>query len=370
MKKTILLLFFLFSVTQIFAQAIQGTIKMGSHSKEVYLTIRNNTASSITGNITKLQFSLAMTLENYFTSLKLTDFSILPKPATGSFSQSAFTHMYVNYAEAAWTGSKSISLAPGEEMNLASFGLNGTPAWGLSKTPTLYLINSSFYHPILKWLIEVDGVDYTVGRYKYYDSGSASYISNEMEYGSVNLSTFGIANLPVTLASFEGTSHEGAAHLSWTTTDESNSSHFEIENSLNAKDWKLVGRVTSTGESATLHKYSFVHLRPAPGKNYYRLKMVDEDATFAYSKMVSLDLNGGSEGGIYPNPVADRLLFTESDLADIAKVQIFQTSGKLVSESTKVDEAGIDVRHLPAGLFVVKMEKLNGATVRYKMMKK
>ena len=56
MKKVILfvILFLVFQNAR--AQAIQGTIRHGSHSKEVYLTIRNNSGAKISGNITRLEF--------------------------------------------------------------------------------------------------------------------------------------------------------------------------------------------------------------------------------------------------------------------------------------------------------------------------
>ena len=64
MKKLILfvILFLVFQNAR--AQAIQGTIRHGSHSKEVYLTIRNNSGAKISGNITRLDFTISMFIQS------------------------------------------------------------------------------------------------------------------------------------------------------------------------------------------------------------------------------------------------------------------------------------------------------------------
>jgi hypothetical protein len=97
--------------------------------------------------------------------------------------------------------------------------------------------------------------------------------------------------------------------------------------------------------------------------------MVDIDRTFAFSKIVNVNVSGGQSKGLYPNPAADRVFFNASDLKNTTKVQVLNTSGRVVQEAVSVDASGMDVRHLPSGLFIVKILKTDGATSNYKMMK-
>ena len=98
-------------------------------------------------------------------------------------------------------------------------------------------------------------------------------------------------------------------HLSWATAKEWENSHFEIERSINGvKSWEKVGQMEGRGWSDMPVGYEFVdeELPLVGGNVYYRLKQVDFDATFAFSKVVSvkvpsLQLTKGV-WRVYPNP--------------------------------------------------------------------
>ncbi len=94
--------------------------------------------------------------------------------------------------------------------------------------------------------------------------------------------------LPVTLTSFIATKEGQTAQLKWSTTEETNSDRFEIERSQNGKNWDLIGTQKSNGESTSLKNYTFSDVKPLNGENLYRLKMIDRDATYAYSRIQSL----------------------------------------------------------------------------------
>jgi hypothetical protein len=166
--------------------------------------------------------------------------------------------------------------------------------------------------------------------------------------------------LPVTLVSFDVQSEGKTAMLNWSTTEESNSSHFEVERSVNGKKWNKIGKVNSHGESTTLRKYNYVDATPVNGENLYRLRMVDLDGTFAYSSIRSVKMEGvGEEMSVYPNPSSDFIKLRDTQNVDA--VTIFDLNGKAVYQSGKAVKGEISVKNLATGMYTVRIETKDGA---------
>jgi hypothetical protein len=111
---------------------------------------------------------------------------------------------------------------------------------------------------------------------------NASGAGNTSEFsGAVSASS-----LPVTLTSFKGRLNGDKAELSWTTTDEHNNSHFDIERSDNGQAYTTVGSVQGAG--GITNTYHFTDNGPLAAVNYYRLKQVDIDGKSTYSRILVL----------------------------------------------------------------------------------
>ncbi|MFD1144677.1 hypothetical protein ACFQ4C_26350 [Larkinella insperata] len=104
------------------------------------------------------------------------------------------------------------------------------------------------------------------------------------------------AVLPVHLVDFAGRSVDQQVRLGWQTTYEANSDYFTIERSPDARAFEAIGRVASKGFSESLQTYGFSDAAPLKGTNYYRLRQVDRDGTYAYSKIVAV---GYDAQGVY-----------------------------------------------------------------------
>lgn len=94
--------------------------------------------------------------------------------------------------------------------------------------------------------------------------------------------------LPISLLYFTAKEDKGKNILLWKTATEINSAYFTIEKSTDGNNYTPIGMVNAAGNSSTELSYSFTDDRPAIGNNYYRLVMVDKDASFAYSNVVNL----------------------------------------------------------------------------------
>jgi hypothetical protein len=83
--------------------------------------------------------------------------------------------------------------------------------------------------------------------------------------------------LPVTLLDFHGEKVESKVRLLWTTASEINSSHFEIERTVDNSTFKLIDRVPSKGSGSNLQYYEAWDHTPLEGLQYYYLVQYDYD---------------------------------------------------------------------------------------------
>src|SRR5688572_12495014 len=95
--------------------------------------------------------------------------------------------------------------------------------------------------------------------------------------------------LPVELVSFKGSATAEGIALNWETATEKNNAYFSIQYSTDGRNFESVGYVDGKGTSTTANAYFFTHKDAKPGKAYYRLKQVDFDNTYAYSKIIVVD---------------------------------------------------------------------------------
>ena len=103
-----------------------------------------------------------------------------------------------------------------------------------------------------------------------------------MNTGSVNIHDGNCAALPVMLLSFDANPDGINTNLNWTTAQEINNSHFEIEFSINGFDFVKVDQVISgAGTTNDIIDYEYVHKNAGQlGQQlYYRLNQVDFDGS-------------------------------------------------------------------------------------------
>ena len=112
--------------------------------------------------------------------------------------------------------------------------------------------------------------------------------------------------LPVELFSFTANVSNGRnIKLKWETKTELNSSKFIIENKSALTSWESVASVNASGESNSPKYYSFT-IKNLQADNYqFRLKMIDNDGSFTYSKTIETAISLPDVFTLsqnYPNP--------------------------------------------------------------------
>ena len=197
-------------------------------------------------------------------------------------------------------------------------------------------------------------------------AGTPVYRSNS---GNNYKATFVVATpLPITLSNLSIRNTNNQNQLSWTTETEKNGSLFEIEKSVNGKSWAKLGEVTAKGNTTRRENYSFMDKNPS-ATNYYRLKMVDRDGSYEYSKIVSANNGKSTVMNLFPNPVQERLnLNIESQDINEVNIQVINMNGQvvLVSKNTigrSNTPISIDANELQSGIYFIKITDENANVI-------
>ncbi len=163
--------------------------------------------------------------------------------------------------------------------------------------------------------------------------------------------------LPVELVSFTIDVKDCNAQLNWVTATEQNVSHFEVQQSTTGKEWKSIGRITAAGNSLSEKNYNFSSALQTQQTTYFRLKMVDLDASFAYSptRTTTCGKEGQNSFIVYPNPFKNSL--EVNGLIKKSLVRILRLDGSVYLESiVESDRAELDLSDLPPGLYILQIQ--------------
>lgn len=168
--------------------------------------------------------------------------------------------------------------------------------------------------------------------------------------------------LPVTLIAFTGTANENNVRLAWSTSSEANSANFELQRSADATRFNTLAVINSHVNSSSRQDYNYDDLLPLPGINYYRLKMNDEDGTYAYSRIIRVEMGKTKSQSIYlfPNPVSHILNLSPDDDENVS-YEIIDGNGKVMREKTigktsRSRTLTIDIKNLSEGLYFLMVE--------------
>lgn len=117
----------------------------------------------------------------------------------------------------------------------------------------------------------------------------------------------------------------------WQTANEINNHHFELERSIDGRNFIIIGSSNAGHNNSGVQTYLFNDLAPVMGTNYYRVKQVDNDGKFTYSTIATVVFSkAGALWSVYPNPAKEKTtLYAKSNL-NAVQVQLSDVSGKML----------------------------------------
>jgi parallel beta-helix repeat protein len=206
-------------------------------------------------------------------------------------------------------------------------------------------------------------------------------------HGLVRFIPFSL-QIPVELSSFTAELDGNTVQLNWSTSTEKNNLGFEIERSVISNDvrnliWMKIGFVDGKGTTTEPQNYYFNHKELKTGAYLYRLKQIDFNGTFQYSKEVKVEIISPNEFVLeqnYPNPFNPSTKISwQSPVSGHQTLKIFDVLGNEVA--TLFDEyreagryevefnvAQVSRPEISSGLYLYKLTAGNFSAIRKMML--
>lgn len=172
------------------------------------------------------------------------------------------------------------------------------------------------------------------------------------------------AVVPVKLIQFEANQKQRSVELNWQTAQEINNKGFFIERNTDLNNegaWQEIGFINGNGNSQRINAYNFIDddiMNSHATVIYYRLRQVDFDGAFEYSKIVAVLIN--KKPVVYPVPAKNEIFvdFTEPQTEPVVAI-IYNANGSIVKEEViqpKSNTLKIDVEKLSNGLYFLSIQ--------------
>jgi hypothetical protein len=217
-------------------------------------------------------------------------------------------------------------------------------------------------------------------------AGTVDVDSNILVTGIMTDTTFLLTGtntgnpLPVKLIGLSAHAAGKDVRVSWNTASELNSSHFEVQRSVDGRVFKGIGRVASAGYSTNVRQYRFDD-RTAGNIEapvlYYRLLVADKDGKSEYSEVVAVKRTASEKAFVataFPNPFTSEayLSVTLAESADLSFV-VTDLAGRTVSHKSVSLLPGshtlqAEMQDLLPGAYILTLT-VNGHSQSYKLLK-
>ena len=194
------------------------------------------------------------------------------------------------------------------------------------------------------------------------------FVATDFEGGKTNgeVEDFqALVVLPVKLTHFSGQESGCHVNLKWHAETEENFSHYEIQRSGDGRQFTTIKTIKGNGNTATGIWYSYTD-KTASEFNYYRLKMIDLDDSFDYSKIINVntDCSMDYKLELYPNPTSNGIGVLNVKFyakANETQIRIIDVQGRTVRQLTVdsqrevINNMQLDISDLIPGSYHLNM---------------
>lgn len=168
--------------------------------------------------------------------------------------------------------------------------------------------------------------------------------------------------LPLDLLTFEGKkTNKTQSKLSWTSINEKDLKGFEVQKSLDAKNFEIITFVNAQN-SSELNQYEIFDNNFTQSA-YYRLKQIEEDNSFEMSEMIFIENEESNvKINIYPNPFTDKLNIEILGInAQSLEISLISLEGKVLFDlkgdlETIIQNLNSSLSYLAKGTYILKIQ--------------
>ena len=173
--------------------------------------------------------------------------------------------------------------------------------------------------------------------------------------------------LPLRWVLFTADVRNGQAKLQWQVEDVVNNHHFDVEHSIDGVHYFVKGSVgngAGTVANSGLASYLFSDATLSSGTNFYRIKQVDVDGKFTYSKTLQLKIDLRNQGlRLLSNPASSDLVLMNGDQQRLLRLQVTDMAGRiLIDKPLQSTATAVTTRigSLKPGNYLLKVRSMNG----------
>lgn len=166
--------------------------------------------------------------------------------------------------------------------------------------------------------------------------------------------------LPLRWGAVTASRQQGEIIIRWTTEQEEQVSHFDVERSTNGAQWVIaLARIPAANQQAQ-HEYRQTDRPSHPGALYYRIRQTDFDGLNMLSKVVRVGPeNTIGSLTIHPNPVNNHFMLSGAEPAQIGRIELYNAGGLLL-RSWKGYQATYAMPALTAGSYYLRVQFADG----------
>jgi hypothetical protein len=157
----------------------------------------------------------------------------------------------------------------------------------------------------------------------------------------------------------------GKVQVHWTVSDVPGIEYFTIERASNDRPFEVVGLIKYTPGKPWAE---WVDEAPSPGKNVYRVKVVNSNAAATFAGTVTAMLSGDLSFKFYPNPVDNMLILRSNSPYEI---QIIDGNGQARFPVIKLNGLQtLNVSSLEKGVYFLRVQnKLTSIVTQERIVK-
>ncbi|MDI3318336.1 T9SS type A sorting domain-containing protein [Pinibacter soli] len=253
-----------------------------------------------------------------------------------------------------WTIDKA---APGADVNIW-LSYDNTRSCGIANPSNLR---------VARW----DGSQWTNGGNS--SSSPSPYVKSTTYYNSFGPFTLASTDgglLPVTFLSFKVTDDNGKAYVQWSTANEVNNDHFEVERSSDGRAFEAISKIYPKDDNASAVKnYSFVDQTVGNVVAYYRIKQVDIDGKALYSSVATYKgVDDKSDWSVSYNSSSKMCtVFFDLPSGQCVDASIYSVSGQLILKRSFVTDGSDRRQYLmnaEPGVYFVRIATQNNVWVK------
>jgi len=202
--------------------------------------------------------------------------------------------------------------------------------------------------------IEINGVE------KYDQNAPAAIYGPSFASNSTGISPSGFSVnsiLPVVYNSFYATRNNNNVVLTWSTAQETNNKDFEIQRSLDGRNWTTIAVMMGAGSTNLTQMYTFTDKNMTSPVAYYRISQTDANGKSTYSIIKTIRLNAStSVTKIYAANKTVNVEFNE-EIKNPVTIRLVNMNGQIIAQQN-VQQASYRVTinaNSLSGIYVVQV---------------